>query len=66
MQVEGFLGKGLVNTFRGGDDATGTLSSPPFKIERRFLAFLIGGVTTSRSSPCNCWWMARWSVRRRA
>ncbi|MCX6861610.1 MAG: 2,6-beta-D-fructofuranosidase, partial [Verrucomicrobia bacterium] len=43
MQVEGFLGKGLVNTFRGGDDATGALSSPPFKIERRFLAFLIGG-----------------------
>ena len=43
MQVEGFLGKGLVNTFRGGDDATGTLSSPPFKIERRFVAFLIGG-----------------------
>ncbi len=43
MQVEGFLGKGLVNTFRGGDDATGTLNSPPFKIERRFVAFLIGG-----------------------
>jgi fructan beta-fructosidase len=29
MQVEGFLGKGLVNTFRGGDDATGALSSTP-------------------------------------
>ncbi len=43
MQVEGFLGKGLVNTFRGGDDTTGTLSSPPFKIERRHIAFLIGG-----------------------
>ena len=43
MQVEGFLGKGLVNTFRGGDDATGALSSTPFKIERRFVAFLIGG-----------------------
>jgi hypothetical protein len=43
MQVEGFLGKGLVNTFRGGDDATGTLNSPPFKIERRFVAFLVGG-----------------------
>jgi len=43
MAVEGFLGKGLANSFVGGDDSTGRLSSPPFKIERRFLAFLIGG-----------------------
>jgi fructan beta-fructosidase len=43
MAVEGFLGKGLVNSFHGGDDATGTLISPPFKIERKFLNFLIGG-----------------------
>lgn len=43
MQVEGFQGKGLVNSFVGGDDATGTLTSPPFKIERNYINFLIGG-----------------------
>lgn len=26
-----------------GDDATGTLTSPPFKLDRRFLHFLVGG-----------------------
>ena len=43
MNVEGFHGKGLVNSFNNGDDTTGTLTSPPFKIERRFIRFLIGG-----------------------
>jgi len=43
MTVEGFEGKGLVNSFFGGDGATGTLTSPAFKIERRFITFLIGG-----------------------
>jgi fructan beta-fructosidase len=43
MAVSGFLGKGLVNSFKGGDDATGTLTSPEFKLERKFINFLIGG-----------------------
>jgi fructan beta-fructosidase len=43
MTVSGFEGRGLVNTFRGGDAATGTLTSPPFRIERKFVRFLIGG-----------------------
>ncbi len=43
MHVEGFLGKGLVNSFVGGDRATGTLESPPFRLERKFITFLIGG-----------------------
>jgi len=43
MPVSGFIGRGLVNTFRGGDAATGSLISPSFKIERRYLRFLVGG-----------------------
>lgn len=43
MRVDGFRGQGLVNSFVGGDNSTGTLTSAAFKIERRFIAFLIGG-----------------------
>ncbi|HSQ58076.1 MAG TPA: 2,6-beta-D-fructofuranosidase, partial [Gemmata sp.] len=43
MPVTGYLGKGLVNSYLGGDKATGTLHSPVFKIERNYLNFLIGG-----------------------
>jgi fructan beta-fructosidase len=43
MPVTGFLGKGLVNSFNGGDGSTGTLTSPPFKVERKFINFLVGG-----------------------
>ena len=41
--VSGFVGKGLANSFHGGDNSTGTLTSPPFKIERKYIGFLIGG-----------------------
>ncbi len=43
MAVSGFEGKGLVNSYRGGDAAQGTLTSPEFRIERRYINFLIGG-----------------------
>lgn len=43
MHVSGFHGIGLVNSFYGGDSTTGTLTSASFKIERRFISFLIGG-----------------------
>jgi sucrose-6-phosphate hydrolase SacC (GH32 family) len=43
MKVSGFEGKGLANSFNGGDGATGMLTSPPFTVERKFLTFLIGG-----------------------
>jgi fructan beta-fructosidase len=43
MEVTGYLGKGLVNSFLGGDDATGKLTSPAFTIERPYISFLIGG-----------------------
>jgi non-lysosomal glucosylceramidase len=41
--VSGFLGKGLINTYLGGDGPHGTLTSPLFKINRKFINFLIGG-----------------------
>jgi fructan beta-fructosidase len=43
MAVEGFEGRGLVNSFAGGDGSTGLLTSPPFAINRRWIRFLIGG-----------------------
>ena len=43
MQVTGFEGQGLVNTFLGGDKPTGKLTSPEFVIERDYIKFLIGG-----------------------
>jgi fructan beta-fructosidase len=43
MPVDGFLGKGLVNSYDGGDGTSGTLTSPEFKIQRRYITFLIGG-----------------------
>jgi fructan beta-fructosidase len=43
MAVSGYLGHGLVNSFLNGDASTGTLTSPPFRIERPYLNFLVGG-----------------------
>jgi len=43
QEVSGFEGKGLVNTFLGGDGPGGTLTSPSFEISRKFINFLIGG-----------------------
>jgi fructan beta-fructosidase len=43
QQVTGFAGKGLVNSFLGGDDPKGKLTSPEFTIERDYITFLIGG-----------------------
>jgi len=43
MAVSGFEGKGLVNSYYGGDNATGALTSPPFQIQRKYINFLIGG-----------------------
>ena len=43
QHVSGFRGKGLVNTFLNKDGTTGTLTSPEFRIERKYIAFLIGG-----------------------
>ena len=43
QHVSGYEGKELSTAGSGGDDAVGTLTSPEFKIDRRFISFLIGG-----------------------
>ncbi len=43
MAVDGFIGKGLINSFLRGDGTTGELTSPPVKLQRRYVKFLIGG-----------------------
>jgi fructan beta-fructosidase len=43
MKVDGYQGKGLVNSFLGGDGALGKLTSPVFKINQIIITFLIGG-----------------------
>lgn len=43
MPVSGFQGRGLVNSFRGGDDSTGVLTSPEFRLSRPFINLLVGG-----------------------
>jgi len=43
QRITGFAGRGLVNSFFTGDKTTGTLTSPPFKIERRYIHFRVGG-----------------------
>lgn len=53
MSVDGYKGKGLVNSFFGGDAATGTLTSPAFKIERNYLSFLIGGGKNAKALALN-------------
>lgn len=43
MEVSGYQGKRLVNSFTGGDQSTGTLTSPEFQLDRPWLNFWIGG-----------------------
>lgn len=43
MNVSGYEGNGLVNSFYNGDKSTGTLTSPSFTIKRKYINFLIGG-----------------------
>jgi len=41
--VTGFLGAACVNTYRGSDSPQGTLTSPPFIIQKQFIELLTGG-----------------------
>ncbi|MGW8363972.1 GH32 C-terminal domain-containing protein [Streptomyces wedmorensis] len=41
--VDGFDGQGLANSFHSGDGTTGTLTSPSFTVDSRYLNFKVGG-----------------------
>lgn len=41
--VSGWLGASLVNSYLGGDSATGTLTSPSFTVSEPYVSFLVGG-----------------------
>jgi fructan beta-fructosidase len=41
--VIGYEGGGLVNSYLGGDAATGTLTSPTFTVSKPYVNFLVGG-----------------------
>lgn len=41
--VSGWQGTNLVNSYLGGDSATGTLTSPSFTVSSPYVSFLLGG-----------------------
>lgn len=43
QRVSGFMGKGLVNSYRPNDEPQGQMVSQPFRIRRRFIGLLVGG-----------------------
>jgi sucrose-6-phosphate hydrolase SacC (GH32 family) len=53
MDVSGYRGHGLVNSFYKGDQSIGTLDSPPFTIARRYINFLIGGGKNGTDTAIN-------------
>jgi uncharacterized protein (DUF608 family) len=48
--VKGFKGKGLVNTYKGGDASKGRLVSPEFTISRPYINFLVGGGANTKTT----------------
>jgi levanase len=49
QEVTGFRGAGLVNSFVDHDRAQGTLTSPPFTLDRDWLNLLVGGGENPRT-----------------
>ncbi len=41
--VDGFKGRGFATSYHLGEEGIGSLTSPEFKIERKYISFLIGG-----------------------
>ena len=53
MRVTGYRGRGLANTYYKDDTAIGTLTSPEFKISRKYMTFLIGGGKDLKNTVMN-------------
>ena len=51
--ISGFQGKRLLNTFVVGNKGQGKLISPEFKIERKYIKFLIGGCSSDAIATLN-------------
>ena len=51
--VGGFLGRGLVNGYVGGDGPTGRMTSPAFRLTKPWLNFLVGGGEHPRNLAAN-------------
>jgi sucrose-6-phosphate hydrolase SacC (GH32 family) len=49
--VKGYSGRRLLNSFNGGGEATGTLTSPEFTITKRYVNFLVGGTAAATTTP---------------
>ncbi len=64
MAVSGYEGKGLANSFHGGDAAVGRLMSPEFVVSRKAISFLIGGGGWAGKTCMNLLVDGRWSARR--
>lgn len=50
QEVNGFDGKYLANSYNGGDQSKGSLSSSEFRIEREYINFLLGGGKSSNTN----------------
>ena len=56
QKVSGYAGGGLLNTFDPhGDGQVGTLLSPTFPINKRYLKFLVGGGNQKEKTSVNLW-----------
>lgn len=53
LEIEGASGSGVASSELSGDEPTGTLTSPSFRVDRDFIAFLIAGGDYERDACVN-------------